>query len=133
MNLVFMLDPERFDNDPIKVAYVISRLYGSAMSWAATLIENNDTCLNDYQKFTSRFKDTFESYDSTFIANQKLKTIKQRRIGEITNYFLEFNRYYDESSWNEEAKMDAFLNGLNDQIATKIYEMFPGPRYLFAL
>jgi len=133
MNLVFMLDPERFDNDPKKVAYIISRLYGSAMSWAATLIENNDTCLNDYQKFTSRFKDTFESYDSTFIANQKLKTIKQRRIGEITNYFLEFNRYYDESSWNEEAKMDAFLNGLNDQIATKIYEMFPGPRYILAL
>jgi len=29
--------------------------------------------------------------------------------------------------------MDAFLNGLNDQIATKIYEMFPGPRSLFAL
>jgi len=62
-----------------------------------------------------------------------LKTIKQRRIGEITNYFLEFNRYSDESSWNEEAKIDAFLNGLNDQIITKIYQMFPGPRSLFAL
>ena len=133
MNLIFMLDPERFNNDPIKVAYIISRLYGSAMNWAATLIENNDPCLNNYQQFTSRFKTTFGSYDSTFIANQKLKTIKQRRIGEITNYILEFNRYSDESSWNEEAKMDAFLNGLNDQIATKIYEMFPGPRSLFAL
>ena len=29
--------------------------------------------------------------------------------------------------------MDAFLNGLNDQIITKIYQMFPGPRSLFAL
>jgi len=29
--------------------------------------------------------------------------------------------------------MDAFLNGLNDQITTKIYEMFSGPRSLFAL
>jgi len=115
MNLIFMLDPEGFDNDPIKVAYIISRLHGSAMNWAATLIENNDPCLNNYQQFTSRFKTTFGSYDSTFIANQKLKTIKQRRIGKITNYILEFNRYSDESSWNEEAKMDAFLNGLNDQ------------------
>ncbi len=66
-------------------------------------------------------------------ANQKLRTIKQKRIGEITSYILAFNRYSDESSWNEEAKMDAFLNGLNDQIATRIYEMFPGPRSLFAL
>ena len=133
MNLMFMLQPDRFTNDPIKVAYIISRLYGSAMNWAATLIENNDPCLNNYQQFTARFKAAFGSYDSTFIANQKLKTVKQKRIGEITNYILEFNRYSDESSWNEDAKMDAFLNGLNDQIATKIYEMFPGPRSLFAL
>ena len=76
MNLVFMLNPERFSQDPMKVAYIISRLYGSAMNWAATLIENNDPCLNNYEKFTARFKATFESYDSTFIANQRLKTIK---------------------------------------------------------
>jgi len=133
MNLIFMLDPERFANDPIKVAYIISRIYGSAMNWAATLIENNDPCLNNYQQFTTKFKATFGSYDWTFIANQKLKTIKQGRIGEITRYILEFNRYSDESSWNEEAKMDPFLYGLNDQIATKIYEMFPGPRSLLAL
>jgi len=33
--------------------------------------------------------------------------------------------------WNEEVKMDAFINGLYDQIATKIYEMFPEPKSLF--
>ena len=103
------------------------------MNWAATLIENNDPCLNNYEAFTSRFKATFGTYDATFIANQRLKTIKQRRIGDITNYILEFNKYADDSSWNEEAKMDAFLYGLNDQIATRIYEMFPGPRSLTAL
>jgi len=48
MNLIFMLDPERFDNDEIKVAYIISILYGSAMNWAVTLIEINDPCLNNY-------------------------------------------------------------------------------------
>ena len=35
--------------------------------------------------------------------------------------------------WNEEVKMDAFINGLYDQIATKIYEMFPEPKSLFQL
>jgi len=29
--------------------------------------------------------------------------------------------------------MDAFIAGLNDQIATKILEMFPGPQSLYAL
>jgi len=79
MNLVFKLNLERFAQDPIKVVYIISRLYGSTMNWTATLIENNDLCLNKYEQYTSRFKATFKSYDSTFIANQKLKTVKQHR------------------------------------------------------
>ena len=46
---------------------------------------------------------------------------------------MEFNKYADESSWNEEAKMDAFIEGLHHQVAIKILEMFPGPRSLTAL
>ncbi len=133
MDLIFMIYPDKFEEDPIKVAYIISRLYGSAMNWAATLIENRDPCLNNYEEFIDRIKATFGSYDSTFIANQKLRTIKQKRLGDVRNYILEFNRYADESSWNEEAKMDAFLAGLNDQIATRILEMFPGPQSLLAM
>jgi len=56
-----------------------------------------------------------------------------RQLGDARNYILEFNRYADESSWNEEAKMDAFLAGLNDQIANRILEMFPGPRSLSSM
>ena len=98
MNLIFMLQLDRFTNDTMKVAYIISRLYDYTMNWAATLIENYNPCLNNYQEFTTRFKAVFGIYDSTFIANQKLKTVKQKRIGEITNYILKFNRYSDESS-----------------------------------
>jgi len=45
--------------------------------------------------------------DSTFIANQRLRTLKQKRLGDVRTYILEFNKYSDDSSWNEEA-------GLND-------------------
>jgi len=54
MNIIFMLQPDRFTNDPVKVAYFISRLYGSSMNWAATLIKK----INNYQEFTARFKTT---------------------------------------------------------------------------
>ena len=43
-----MLDSERFADHPIIAAYIISRLYGSAMNWAVTLIENNLPYLNNY-------------------------------------------------------------------------------------
>jgi len=80
MNLIFMLQRDRFTNDPTKVAYIIPRPYGSSMISAATLIEKNDSCLNNYQEFNARFKAIFCNFDSTFIANQKLKTVKQKRI-----------------------------------------------------
>jgi len=61
--------------------------------------------------FVWRFKATFgnNDADATFTDNLKFKTIKQRRLSNITNYILKFNKYTDGSSWNEEAKMDAFL------------------------
>eukprot|EP00833_Pecoramyces_ruminatium_P006384 jgi/Orpsp1_1/1180416/evm.model.c7180000073352.1 len=130
MELIFMVYPDRYADDETKIVYVISRLYGDAMNWAASLIENNDECLLNYDSFIAKFKSVFGNNDSTFIANQKLRTIKQRRIGDIQNYILEFNRYSDDSSWNENAKMDAFLAGLQDQIANRILEMFPGPQTL---
>jgi len=133
MNLIFMINPERFENDETKIIYIISRLYGNAMNWAASLIENQDPCLFNYEAFIARMKSVYGDYDSTFTANQRLRSIKQKRLGDIRNYILEFNRYADESSWNEEAKMDAFLAGLQDQIATRILEMFPGPRSLNAM
>jgi len=133
IELLFMIYPDRFVDDESKVVYIISRLYGTAMNWAATLIENMDPCLGNYEEFIERMKSVFGNNDATFVANHRLRTIKQKRIGDIQHYIMEFNRYADDSSWNEEAKMDAFLDGLQDQIATRILEMFPGPRSLFAM
>jgi len=133
MELVFMVYPDRYIEDETKIIYIISRLYGDAMNWAASLIENHDECLLRYDSFIEKFKSVFGNSDSTFIANQKIRTIKQKRIGDIQNYILEFNRYSDDSSWNESAKMDAFLAGLQDQIANRILEMFPGPKSLLGM
>jgi len=38
IELIFLLYPERFPGDEDKVVYIISRFYGKAMNWAATLI-----------------------------------------------------------------------------------------------
>ena len=133
MELIFLLYPERFLGDEDKVVYIISRLYGQAMNWAATLIEKRDPCLSNYEAFIGRLKSFFGNSDATYVANQMLRSIHQKNLGGIQGYILEFNKYADESNWNEEAKMDAFIAGLNNQVATKIIEIFPGPRSLIAL
>lgn len=133
IDLIFLLYPERYPDDASKVIYLISRFYGQAMNWAATLIEKADPCLNDYSAFVSKLKAFYGSNDSTYVANQMLRTLRQHTLGGIRGYINEFNKYADESSWNEQAKMDAFIAGLNNQVALKILEMFPGPRDLISL
>ncbi|OUM58160.1 hypothetical protein PIROE2DRAFT_16639 [Piromyces sp. E2] len=39
MELIFMVYPDRYSDDESKIVYIISRLYGDAMNWAASLIE----------------------------------------------------------------------------------------------
>ena len=51
MDLIFMIHPDKFDNDEAKIIYIISRLYGNAMNWAASLMENQDPCLSNYNAF----------------------------------------------------------------------------------
>jgi len=109
IELVFTLYPDRFADDETKVVYLITQLYGSAMIWAVSLIENRDPCLKNYEAFVGRLKAMFGNNDATFVANQRLRIIKQKRLGDIRNYILEFNKYDDESSWNKDAKMDAFI------------------------
>jgi len=133
INLIFLLYPDRYQDDETKVIYLISRLYGNAMNWAATLIDRNDPCLTNYEAFVGRLKAFYGSNDTTYIANQKLRTIRQHRLGSIQGYIQEFNKYSDDSNWNEQAKMDAFTAGLNQQVAVKILEMFPGPQDLISL
>ena len=133
IELVFLLYPDRYQEDEAKVIYIISRLYGNAMNWAASLIEQNDPCLHNYDNFKEKLKTFYGSADFAYTANQMLRNLKQLHLGGIRGYILEFNRYADESTWNEQAKMNAFIAGLHQQVALKVLEIFPGPRNLLAL
>ena len=89
MVLIFLLYPERFPGDEDKVAYIIyiiSRFYGKVMNWVATLIEHRDPCLNNYEAFICRIKSFFGNSDATYVANQMLRNIRQKNLGEFNIY-----------------------------------------------
>jgi len=95
MNLMVMINLEWSENDKTKVINVISRSYGNVMNWAASLLENQDPCLFNYDTFITWMKSfmMITLLPSSFIANQKLKIIKQKRLGDFETYILEFIRY----------------------------------------
>jgi len=69
MNLIFLINPEKFENDKTKIINIISELYGNGMNWTASLMENRDPCLLNYNVFVVRMKSVYCGYDYIFIAN----------------------------------------------------------------
>ena len=49
-----ILSQDHYQGEETEVLYLISRLYGIAMNWALTLIENKDPCLTNYQALVAR-------------------------------------------------------------------------------
>jgi len=45
IELIFLLYPDHYPDDASRVIYLISRLYGNAMNWAATYIEKANLCV----------------------------------------------------------------------------------------
>ena len=91
------------------------------MNWEATLIENQDPCLTNYEAFIEKMKPVSRNINATFSAIHKLRTIKQRRLLDIQQYILQFNKYSIKISWNEEGKMDTFSM---IQVNLKFFHMF---------
>jgi len=79
IDLIFALYPDQYLEDEKKVIYIISCLYGNAMNWAATLIENNNPCLHNYEAFVVRLKAFYGGNDESYVANQMLRRIKQKK------------------------------------------------------
>lgn len=52
-------------------------------------------------------------------AARKLFSVKQRKR-RVTEYIIDFHTIAAESLWNEEALMDAFFQGLNNNIKDKL-------------
>ncbi|XP_050996841.1 protein LDOC1, partial [Acomys russatus] len=62
--LSYMLaNQERFFNDALKVAFLISLLSGNSESWVASYLQKQSTLLSDYAVFVEEMKRQFGWYD----------------------------------------------------------------------
>ena len=90
--------------------FVISYLTGKPLDWASNLLRINDPILDSYEGFVDALKNTFGEYCyESIVANGKLDTLKQRRLGDVTSYINEFQRISQRSNFNDNALMFMFL------------------------
>ncbi len=123
--------PNQFNDDATKVRFLMSYMLGKSLEWVSLLRRNNSPLLNNYDDFVTELKSNFGDYTSqAVVANSKLCSLHQRKLGYVFQYIAEFQRITQYSDFNESAKIYMFIKGLKHPLREKLALVDPNPRSL---
>lgn len=123
LQLVFQAQPLHFSSDAAKVTYAATYLRGSALSWFAPYLENNDLSItHNYTNFIHELSAVFGDPDRIASAERTLMTLEQKNHPAY-QYASEFRRVMHETKWNEEALASIFYQGLRDDVKDELCKL----------
>ncbi|KAK3535368.1 hypothetical protein QTP70_010217 [Hemibagrus guttatus] len=113
-SLVLEMQPHLYPTERSKVAFIIKQLRGQALLWAESLWSQNSPIMQSYSGFIEHFKEVFgkPSWDSS-IREELCKLIQGKLT--VPEYALQFRMLAAKSSWNEQALLAAYRQGLDPQ------------------
>lgn len=125
--LVFELQPSRFQDDRTKISYMVSYLRDAPLLAVRPLLQENPRpeMLEVYTDFIAYLRSNYGDPDEKGTARRKLKSLHQ--VGSASSYFAEFQQYVAILGWkDQEPIVDKAIEGLRpnlkDEIARQGYE-----------
>lgn len=123
IDIVFMANPYTYMNDTTKIYYVLSYMTKKfTTQWAQRMVHRINVgsyVITTWPNFREHLKSTFENADRRNQAQQKLLSLKQ---GTLTaeEFFIQFDKYYLESGFNEVAAIHYVKEAVWDRLITRI-------------
>uniref|UniRef100_A0A8C5BI65 CCHC-type domain-containing protein n=1 Tax=Gadus morhua TaxID=8049 RepID=A0A8C5BI65_GADMO len=112
---IFLHQARLFPTEPARVGYIISRLSGSALEWAAAVMDSQLPEANDSQLFLHRLGLMFDTGRTEDQAAQRVLTINQGTRS-VAQYAVEFRTLAIRSGWGDQALRSAFYRGLQEAV-----------------
>ena len=112
---VFALQPNRYPTDQIKTRFVGTLLSNEALAWFRDVVENKPFLLDCYENFITELRNLFDDPNAKRHACAALKRLRQGK-GSVLTYSSKFRRLAAETGYNDDALMDLFRYGLNDEV-----------------
>jgi hypothetical protein len=121
-DLVFELQPSRFQDDRTKVSYMISLLRDTPLLAIRPLLSEypRPFILEDYPAFVKHLRTNYGDPDEKGTARRRLKALRQ--MGSASAYFAEFQQYIAILGWKDpdpiiDKAMEGLKPNLKDEIA----------------
>ncbi|KAK3554597.1 hypothetical protein QTP70_027889, partial [Hemibagrus guttatus] len=113
-SLVLEMQPHLYPTERSKVVFIITQLRGQALLWAESLWSQNSPVTQSYSGFVEHFK-VFRKpfWDSS--VGEELCHLRQGKQT-VPEYALQFRTLAVKSSWNEQALLAAYRQGLDPQV-----------------
>ena len=125
VQLITMLQPERYPTEESKVGLVGTLLTGSALSWFAPLFERRSPILGNFERFLEALTEAFGEHDKARVALNKIYALRQGSHS-VSIYASEYRQLAADINWDEQALMDQFYRGLRDDVKDLLLN-FPDP------
>ena len=117
--LTFTMCPNTYNNDEKKVLFVISRLRGTALSWAREIAESeNHPLRTDYLAFKTAMSDIYLDQNYRELCETKLNALRQTKSAAA--YSVEFATLSAPLSLNDEALCLNFYRSLHDDVKDRM-------------
>lgn len=122
VELVFLINPDRYRSGATKVATIGTLLTGAALAWFTPYLERKNEhfeLLNDYEAFKLLMDRTFGMQDRVRVAATSISKLYQG-TGSVSDYAARFRRFAADLEWNDAALIYQFRRGLNDAVKDKM-------------
>jgi hypothetical protein len=118
LRLIFMVNPDSFKTEPMKIAALGNLLIGVAATWFNPFIESPEKhpgALNSFDDFVDRMTKFFGPIDRTFEATLEINNLTQGNKS-VTEYAALFLQCSEDLQWNDAALINHFQRGLSSHV-----------------
>ena len=122
IRLIIKTHSRRYVITSDKIGLVETLLKGPALAWFAPLLEDESSLLEDFEKFIKNLEETFGDADKERTAATKIRTLRQG-FRPVSTYVSEFRQLASDLSWDNEALIDQFHYGLQDDVKDLLLTM----------
>ncbi len=114
-SLTIELQPHMFVTEHSKIAFVISSLTGPALQWVETIWNQAGPATQSFTSFIAHFREVFGKIAGDSSIGEQLYQLRQGSMS-INQYSLKFRTLAAASSWNEQALITVYRQGLDPKL-----------------
>lgn len=127
LQTTFLLQPEVYNVESVKVVTAINHMEGPAAQWASQFLHGGQHPeLHDYSLFIRMFRESFDDPNRASTAARKMEALRQ--TGSVIDYVTQLESLFLDMELTDESKVHALDRGLKPAVRQAVAQTWNPPK-----